>query len=218
MGVITFSSSFGSGGSVVAARVAATLRWDLHNRAIPVQVASRLSLPLEAALSSDEASQTRLGRLLARFSFQLASETAGNFPPENFVDEESFRHQSELIIRNLASNSNCVIVGRASAIVIGNVETALHVRLNGDRDRRVIAAAEALNISIEESTKRLIETDRARGLYVRHFYGRDWADASLYHLVIDSSAVSLETCVDIVLVAAKARFAPIESTFTLAPG
>jgi cytidylate kinase len=212
LAVITFSSSFGSGGSVVAALVANRLGWDLHNRAIPTEVASRLSVPLEAALANDEVSQTRIGRVLAKFSVQLASESAGNIPAYAFVREESFKEHSDSIIRRLATSSNCVIVGRAAAIVIGNVADALHVRLDGSRDMRVIQAAQALGISNEEATKRLLETDRARSLYVKHFYGANWADPNLYHIVLDGTALTIEVSAELVLAAAAGRFAISEAT------
>ncbi len=211
MAVITFSSSFGSGGSVVAGRVAEKLGWDLHNRAIPMEVASRLSVPLEAALANDEASQSRIGRVLAKFSVQFASESsAASFPPEAFVQEDAFKVNSESVIRTLAATSDCVIVGRAAAIIFGNVPTAFHVRLDGSPDLRVIQGAKALNISKEESTRRRIETDRARSLYVRHFYEADWTNPRLYHLVLDSTAISLGTCVEIVLSAAEDRFSRMD--------
>jgi cytidylate kinase len=207
MAVITFSSSFGSGGSVVASRVADTLGWDLHNAGIPSEVAARLKLPVDATLSSDEASETRLGRVLARLTAQLPAESTVHIPGEVFVGQDSFKDHSESVIRKLALDSNCVIVGRAAAIVIGDSKAALHVRLDGNPELRAAQGAAALNLSIEESTKRLAETDRARKLYVQHFYRRDWADPRLYHLVLDSTALSLETCVELVLVAARERMA-----------
>jgi cytidylate kinase len=191
---------------VVALRVAERLGWRLHNRAIPVEVASRLSVPLEAALEHDEASQNRIGRILAKFSVQLVSESAASIPAEVFMQEDAFREHSESVIQDLANGSSCVIVGRAAAIVIGDVSTALHVRLDGKHDRRVRQGANALNISREEATRRLIETDRARALYVKHFYGVDWADAGLYHVVLDSTALTLAACVEIVIAAATDRF------------
>jgi hypothetical protein len=83
MAVITVSSTYGSGGSVVASLVADRLGWDMHNRAIPAEVASRLSIPLETALANDEASETRIGRVQAKFSVHLASESAGSVPPRS---------------------------------------------------------------------------------------------------------------------------------------
>jgi cytidylate kinase len=209
--VITFSSSFGSGGSTVARSVADRLGWNLHNRAIPLEVASRLSVSLEAALANDEAAESRLGRMFAKYSVQLASASAGNIPADVFVREESFKEHSESIIRGLATSSNCVIVGRAAAIVLGMSGATLHVRLDGSRPLRAVQAALALNISTEESTRRLLETDRARKLYVRHFYGADWTDPKLYHIVLDSTALRLETCTELILTAAADRFADVST-------
>jgi len=160
MPVITFSSSFGSGGSVVAAGVAHRLGWKVVNRLIPAEVASSLSVPLEAALAKDEASESRVGRLLARLSIQISLDAASHLPTEAFMNEGAFRRQSEAIIRRLAADSNCVIVGRASAIVLADLDPALHVRLDGHPDRRVVQVAEALKISAEESAARLVDRPR----------------------------------------------------------
>jgi cytidylate kinase len=65
---------------------------------------------------------------------------------------------------------------------------------------------------IDEATarERQGETDRARDLYVRRLYGRDAADQTLYHLWIDSTLLSVDTCVDLVAAAAARLWA--EST------
>jgi cytidylate kinase len=166
-----------------------------------------MSVPLEAAVANDEASQSRIGRVLAKFSVQFAFESsAASLPPEAFVQDDAFKVNSESVIQALVATSNCVIVGRAAAIVIGDIPTALHVRLDGSPDLRVIQGAKALNISNEESARRRLDTDRARSLYVRHFYGADWTSPALYHLVLDSTAISLEACTELVLVSAADRF------------
>ena len=48
-----------------------------------------------------------------------------------------------------------------------------------------------------------MDNDRARVAYVRHFYRRDPADVSLYHLVLDSRG-PVATCVDLIVSAAEA--------------
>jgi cytidylate kinase len=48
-------------------------------------------------------------------------------------------------------------------------------------------------------------TDRAREAYVRHFYRCDPESAQHYHLVLDSTALPVETVVDLVVTAARAR-------------
>jgi cytidylate kinase len=48
-------------------------------------------------------------------------------------------------------------------------------------------------------------SDRIRIGYVRHAYGVDGEDPSLYHLMIDSTALDLGTCVDLIVTASRAR-------------
>jgi cytidylate kinase len=54
---------------------------------------------------------------------------------------------------------------------------------------------------------RLRVADKARTAYVRRLYRVDPADAALYHLVIDSTAMPLDTVIELILVAARAHSA-----------
>ena len=64
--VVTISASYGAGGSWVGPQVAEQLGWRFIDRAIPVQVAERLDVPVEHAHVHDEAAAPRFTRLLAR--------------------------------------------------------------------------------------------------------------------------------------------------------
>jgi cytidylate kinase len=163
-------------------------------------------MPLEAALSKDEATESRVGRLLGIFSVHIADQAGAYIPAEVFAGEEPFKRHSEEVIRLLASQSDCVVVGRASAIVLADFEETLYVRVDGLREQRISQAVTALGITPQQAAQRLTDTDRARALYVKHFYGRDWSDARLYHAVLNSGAISLHACAQIVLTAAADRF------------
>jgi cytidylate kinase len=95
-----------------------------------------------------------------------------------------------------------LIVGRAAAAVLAGRPEVLHVRFDGEPGRRAIQAASALNLSLEEAKRRLAETDRARAEYWKVFYRREWTDATLYHLTADSTRISLDGCIELVLLAA----------------
>ena len=49
----------------------------------------------------------------------------------------------------------------------------------------------------------LVDTDRARTRYVSRLYGCDPARPDLYHLILDSTAIPLDGCVDVIAVAAE---------------
>jgi cytidylate kinase len=103
-----------------------------------------------------------------------------------------------------------VILGRAAAVVLGK-ERGYHVRLDGPPARRIVQGAELEGITLEESRAHLVAADKARMAYVRRLYGVDPADPSLYHLVIDSTAIPVDTVVELILTAAASAPAPVGS-------
>jgi cytidylate kinase len=60
-------------------------------------------------------------------------------------------------------------------------------------------------IDRESAERRLRTNDRARAAYGHKFYGIDPAADDLYHLVIDSTAFDVGTCVDLIVAASDAR-------------
>ena len=82
---------------------------------------------------------------------------------------------------------------------------ALHVRLDGPTERRIAQAMRIQDIDRETAERRMRETDRAREAYLKHFYDTDVHDPRLYQLIIDSTAVGLDTCVELIATAAYAR-------------
>src|SRR4051812_45191570 len=102
MRVITISSSFGAGGSVVAGLAAEALGWTLVNRAIPAAVAEHLSVPVDVALANDEGSESRFGRALARAAMLLSAEAGQHLPSETFSDGHAFRQATESVVNRAA--------------------------------------------------------------------------------------------------------------------
>jgi cytidylate kinase len=106
-----------------------------------------------------------------------------------------------------------VILGRAAAVVLGK-DRGFHVRLDGPAERRAAQGAAIEGISKEQARARLRAADKARTAYVHRLYRRDPADASLYHLVIDSTAIPLDTVIELILVAARAHSAMSQTIAT----
>jgi Cytidylate kinase-like family len=210
MPLITLSASYGAGGSHVGPEVAQRLGVPFVDRALPVAVADRLDVPVEAALKRDECLAPPLERWLARFVDTGGAITSAPVPaPVHGPDERSYVEACETAIREQAARGHGVILGRAAAVVLRDDPRALHVRLDGPADRRTARAAEHEGISLEEARERLEKIDRARETYVKRFYGVDPHDPALYHVVLDSTALPLETCVELILAAAAALAAPV---------
>jgi cytidylate kinase len=90
-------------------------------------------------------------------------------------------------------------------IVLREVPWVLHVHLGGPREARLRQRIALEGIDRPTAERRQKAEDGARMRYVRRAYGIDGGDPSLYHLMLDSTAIDLDTCVDLIVTAAQAR-------------
>ncbi|WP_409329751.1 AAA family ATPase [Trujillonella humicola] len=204
MGVVTISAPYGAGGHEVAPAVAERLGLPFHDRAIPFQVAGRLGVPVAEAEENDERVARGLWRLIASLG-TVPDPVGGVLPVTGVPDEGAFRLQTERVLTEIADGGGGVVLGRAGAMVLRDRADALHVRLDGPADRRLAAVVARSRRPREELRRELEANDRAREAYVRHFYRCDPAAAKHYHLVVDGTALPLDSVVDLVVLAARAR-------------
>jgi hypothetical protein len=204
MGVVTISAAYGTAGAEVAPAVADRLGLPFHDRAIPARVAGRLGVPVEEAEANDETVVRGLWRLVASLG-TMPDPVGGVLPTSVLPDARAYRQQTERVLAEITSGAGGVVLGRAGAMVLRDRPDVLHVRLDGPPDRRLAAAVQRSGRSAEEVRREMVATDRAREAYVRHFYRCDPASARHYHLVIDGTALPVQTVVDLVVTAARAR-------------
>lgn len=203
--LVTISASYGAGGSEVGPRLAQRLGVPFVDRAIPASVARQLEIPVEQAVGQEDVPHGTFSRWLIHFApaVQMFGGAPMTHEPLAGPDEQ-FRVATEQALREHAANG-AVILGRAGAIVLRDVPGALHVRLDGPRDRRIAQVMEMRAIDEATASEELRISDTARETYVRHWYRREARDPSLYHVVLDSTAIPLETCVELIVTAAAAR-------------
>ena len=207
MGSVTIAATYGAGGSVVGPAVAKRLKRAFFDRAIHVEMAETMHEPLVAALAEDSEAGSAVGRLL-----NSALGYTGLFAGVPLGDEQlgvvPDVAQTERAIRGLADSGGAVILGRAGVFVLKGRADVLHVRLDGDAEARRLAAMERDGLDYKSAAKKQVATDHARRAYVTHFYPRAgaWEDPRHYHMVLDSTAISIDTCVEIITRAAQDIF------------
>jgi hypothetical protein len=204
MGLVTFSASYGAAGAEIAPAVAQRLGLPFHDRAIPAQVAGRLGVPVAEAEANDETVIRGLWRLVASLG-TMPDPVGGVLPASSFPDTRAYRDQTEHVLAEIAEGAGGVVLGRAAAIVLRERPDVLHVRLDGPRERRLAAAVARSGRPLDEVRREMDAIDRTREAYVRHFYRCDPASAQLYHLVVDTTVIPVETAVELVVTAARAR-------------
>jgi cytidylate kinase len=188
--LITVSASYGTGGSVVAPALAERLGLPFLQRVTTSEGHPAEPGPCDEQLTEEELKATPIHRLLASFTQAM--------PVGPTVSPPSAHHQDQHL------RGHGEILGRAAAVVLGK-ERGFHVRLDGPVGLRVAQGAVVEGISEEQAAERLRAADKARTAYVRRLYRTDPADPALYHLVIDSTALPLDTVIELILVAARAH-------------
>jgi len=205
--LITVSAAYGAGGSVVAPALADRFGLPFLQRVTTPESLIAEPGPCEEQLSAEEVKVTPVHRLLAHFTQAMPAGPTQS-PPSTYYQDEHLRGRSEAGIRRLLAVGGGVVLGRGAAVVLGK-DWGFHVRLDGPAGRRVVQGAAIEGISEEQAWERLRAADKARTSYVRRLYRCDPADPSLYHLVIDSTAVPLDTVIELIATAARAHQAPV---------
>jgi cytidylate kinase len=204
VGVVTVSASYGAGGSEIGPAVAEALGLPFVDRAVPAGVARKLDVPLDLARQRDETTDRGLWRVISSMALVPEMAGAGPLAYHTFADEHAFREKTEEVLHEIAELGG-VVLGRAAALVLAGRDDALHVRLDGPVERRVMRSVQRSGRSEAEVRRALRSNDAARAAYVRNFYRADPADARHYHLVIDTTAIPWNAAADLVVAAARAR-------------
>jgi cytidylate kinase len=212
MTLVALSASYGAGGSVIGPALAERLDVPFIDRAIPLAVADRLQVPYDDAAAHDEQVSTGwLQRVLSGF---VGSDTGAPapLPPEMFSSED-FRRATEEVLLQQAATGQGVILGRGSVVLLREDPRALRVRLDGPAARRVLQAMRLdRSLDRERAERALRQFDRTHAAYLQQFYGVDIRNLTLYHLVLDSTCIELEACVEIIARAARSLASGARST------
>jgi cytidylate kinase len=201
--LVTLTAYYGAGGDFIGPRVADRLGVEFLDRGIRRDVAEQLHLSEEAAAEYDEQRETahRLGRFFDRLARIPGPEGTALRIQD---DERRYQAETEEFLAR-ATTTGGVLLGRGGMVVLRSIPHVLHVMLGGPRVARLEQAMRLGNLDRRTAELHLEANDRARVDYITRRYGVDPEDPSLYHLRIDSTAVDLDTCVDIIVSAARSR-------------
>jgi len=209
---VTIAALYGAGGSRVGPRVAERLGVQFLDRAIPTTVARRAGLPEQAVIEVDERRQSRWQRLLDALGRASPPSSASGQVERLDLEVRRLRSEIEEFLAD-ASRAGGVVLGRGGAVVLAEAPGALHVYLGGDRRARVERVIESQGVDRRTAAHLVTVNDRARRDYVRSAYGVDGDDPHLYHVMLDSIALGVDVCVDLIVAASESRArgrAPVE--------
>jgi cytidylate kinase len=184
--LVAISSPYGAGGSRVAPALA-----------------KRLNVPFldRPAGTEPEHDEGRGGLLSKLASIGLAWGTPAGMELEDLVPGDARRREIEAELRALQAQGGGVVLGRAAAVLLRDDPRVLRVLLTGPTERRIEQGMAIEGIDRKTAARRLERTDRARLAYHQALYCVDPRSPKLYHLMVDSTALPLDTCVELIAAA-----------------
>ena len=190
--IVTIDREFGSGGHEVARRLADRLGLKLYDDEIIAKAAEKTGYREEYIKSNEEkAPDFSIAGILSAVDIQAS--------PFVKVQEEEFN-----IIREIASEGRCVIVGRAADYILRgerHVSIFLFAPVE-DRVKRKLALA-AMDPSAEVPDEAAMEkqvkaVDKQRRRYYEFYTDNKWGSREVYDLLINTSRSGVNGAVDII--------------------
>ena len=101
------------------------------------------------------------------------------------------------VIKRIADEGSCVIVGRAADHVLREHDDVLKIFIYAPDEYRIGRIMEVYGDDHETAKKNIHHSDEARASYYKNISGKSWGDRRNYHLMVDSS-IGLEKSADII--------------------
>lgn len=181
--VITIGREYGSGGLEIGKRIAEDLKIPFHDNAMMEMVAK------ESGFSEDKVREYDQ-RLPHGLLFEMITQ---DFPvpvEKSLSTKDALFVAQSRVIRRLASEGSCVIVGRCSDYVLRDFRNCIHIYLHASPEYKEKRAVEFYGIAPEKAARKVAEVNSARNDHYSYYTGKRWGDPHNYHAVFDTSKVS----------------------------
>ena len=195
--VITVERQYGSGRRLTGKRRAEELGYHFYDEEI-------LKMPSETSaigeqyyrLADEKAGNNLLYRIVTGMKPDLGEPVRDG---DNITSPENlFRFQSS-VIRKLAGQESCIIVGRCGNYVLQDqLDDVIRIFVYAGTVTRVRRVIEVDQVDEKEALRRMKRIDKERKEYHRYFTGREWMDMENYDLPINASRIDYDQMIKLI--------------------
>lgn len=200
--IITIEREYGSGGSVVGKQIAEALGIPFYNREIMEIAAQRLGVPVQKLEGAEESSTKSF-----LYSLLLNSNPSKTMEDNIPISDKVYIAETQ-IIKELAAQGSCVIVGRCANYILRENPDRFSIFVYAPLAFRMQYAQKTYGISEKEISSKLPRVDKRREKFYNINTGGNWHDKGNYALCLNSAVLGIETCADLVVKAVRAQPEP----------
>lgn len=189
--IITIGREFGSGGREIGQKLATELGIAYYDKEL-INLASK-----ESGICGEffeKADEKTSGSLFQAFAMGLSMNSAV-FQNNDFLSNDSlFQIQSD-VIRKVARESSCVIVGRCADYILREDKNCFNIFIHCPHEDRIKRVCQMHNFSEQQAEDLIVKTDKTRASYYNYYTDKSWGAAASYHLTVDSSFLGIDKTV-----------------------
>jgi cytidylate kinase len=212
----------GASGTFIALRLAETLGSTCYDQQIINEIAEKMGKNKDQLENFDQQSYNRVGVF---FQEALASIAQGGMVfhpfgigpldwdsaeifstyPRNTFQEKDYYDVLNQVIKDIAGKNNAVILGRGGSQILKKYPRVLHVRIVADLADRIRHVMKEQNIDEAKAQELITRKDDAAANFIYDFFDTDWNDPHHYHLVLNTSRISADNCIRLIIESLKTQ-------------
>lgn len=192
--IITIGRQFGSGGREIGKKLAEQLNIAYYDKELIQRAAQESGLCPELFEKADEKTS---GSLLQAFTMGFSMNGSLFQSNDYFTDATLFQLQSE-VIRNIASEGSCVIVGRCADYILNEEKNCFNIFIHSTLEDRSNRIQKTLSVGPKEAQEIIRKNDKTRATYYNYYTDKTWGAADSYHLCINSAVTGIDKAVELI--------------------
>jgi cytidylate kinase len=183
--VITVCMEAGSGGSLVAHRIAEGLGFDLFHREI-----------IQAIAKIGEISPARL-ESMEKARYTGVQDFIASLLDEKYLWPGVYLDHLKKVVKAIGTRGGAVIVGRGANFVLLPAKV-LSIRVVAPLERRIQNVAHAFGVSDEDARQRILHRDSRRAAFVKKSFDANIKASNHYDMILNTGKMSIEEAAEAV--------------------
>lgn len=193
--IFTIGRQFGSGGIAVGKTLSAKLGIPFYDSEILTRVAQESGLCEDILKTHDEKPAESVF-----YSSWITPFHSTELPLGLKVFLAQFN-----VIKNIASEGPCVIVGRCADYVLKDFDNVVRTFIYASTETRLKNIMERQNVTEKQARNMMLKADKTRTAYYNYFTEKEWGKPESYDLMLDTTLISPESAADVIIAYSLAR-------------
>ncbi len=184
--IITVGREFGSGGHIIAAKLAEHFGIQFLDSNILAEVAKKSNTSEEYLKKYDES---------ARNLFFSRTVNGFSNSPEEIIAQMQF----DYIKHKADAGESFVVIGRCADYILRENPALVRVFVLGDTEAKIKRTAEREGISEEKAKIRMEQADKRRKYFHNTHSENKWGDSRSYDITVNSSKLGLDSTAELLI-------------------